>query len=64
MRAWTRAVRDARCGSCGTAVARGTVVLTISRPGWAKVRCPACADEAVPADVEDRLAAGPTRGER
>lgn len=53
MRRWTRAQRDMACGRCPALVRRGAPLFELSGPGWRKVRCAACAGEAVPDVIAD-----------
>ena len=52
------------CGNCPTVVKAGEPMLEISMPGWCKVRCEGCADEPVPAVIEDLPTAARTIGPR
>lgn len=55
MRHWTRARLNTLCGNCPTVVKQGEPLLEMGSQGrgWRVVRCPACADEPVPANIED-----------
>lgn len=64
MRHWTRAKLNTICGNCPTVVNKGDPLLEISAPGWCKVRCEACADEPVPANIEQLPTAARTIGPR
>lgn len=48
MKRWIRASRSISCGYCPALVKRGAPLFELSGPGWRKVRCAACAGEAVP----------------
>lgn len=52
------------CGNCPTVVPAGQPLLEVSMPGWAKVRCEACADEPVPAVIDELPTAARTIGPR
>ena len=64
MRTWTRARINTLCGNCPTVIQQGQPLLEISAPGWAKVRCDACAGEPAPADLDDQPTATRTLGPR
>ncbi len=64
MRTWVRAKLNTICGNCPTTVKRGEPLLEISMPGWVKVRCEACADEPVPAEIEELSTSARTIGPR
>lgn len=53
MRAWARSPASFVCGSCAAILPASSPVLRLFVPGLKhmKVRCPACADEAVPVDL-------------
>lgn len=52
MRTWGRVPRDLVCGHDHTHhLHRGDPLLTITGPGWVKLRCRLCAGEPVPKDL-------------
>lgn len=53
MRTWTLAKLNTLCGNCPTVIKQGAPLLELRGQGWAKVRCETCADEPVPASIED-----------
>ena len=48
---WTRARRQVACGLCDAVIAAGAPLLEIVGQSWRKVRCSACAGQAVPAAI-------------
>lgn len=64
MRQWALARINTICGNCPTVIQQGQPLLEISAPGWAKVRCEACAGEPVPASIDDQPTAARTIGPR
>lgn len=64
MRVWTTARLPTPCGNCPTVIKQGAPLLEISMPGWCKVRCEACADEPVPAQIENHPTEARTIGPR